>query len=103
MKYQFVDFCQANSSPGADGMAFHVNLIGCKDLSGEIYREMRRAIVDWRLRPGARLPPSRELARGLVVACRDKNSRAGVMLGYGAIPTARIEEGLCLLQACFDA
>jgi len=32
-----------------------------------------------------------------------KNSRAGVMLGYGAIPTARIEEGLCLLQACFDA
>jgi GntR family transcriptional regulator/MocR family aminotransferase len=28
--------------------------------------------------------------------------RAGVMLGYGAIPTAHIEEGLCLLRACFD-
>jgi len=24
------------------------------------------------------------------------------MLGYGAIPTARIEEGLRLLRACFD-
>jgi len=24
------------------------------------------------------------------------------MLGYGAIPAARIEEGLRLLRACFD-
>jgi GntR family transcriptional regulator/MocR family aminotransferase len=30
------------------------------------------------------------------------NPRAGLMLGYGAIPTARIEEGLRLLRACFD-
>ncbi|ESZ08538.1 hypothetical protein NKH89_12635 [Mesorhizobium sp. M0923] len=29
--------------------------------------------------------------------------RAGIMLGYGAIPTADIKEGLRLLQACFDA
>jgi GntR family transcriptional regulator/MocR family aminotransferase len=29
--------------------------------------------------------------------------RAGVMLGYGAIPTADIEEGLHLLRACFDS
>ena len=29
--------------------------------------------------------------------------RAGVMLGYGAIPTARIEEGMHLLRACFDS
>jgi GntR family transcriptional regulator/MocR family aminotransferase len=29
--------------------------------------------------------------------------RAGIMLGYGAIPTADIEEGLRLLRACFDA
>jgi GntR family transcriptional regulator/MocR family aminotransferase len=27
--------------------------------------------------------------------------RAGLVLGYGAIPTARIEEGLRLLHACF--
>jgi GntR family transcriptional regulator/MocR family aminotransferase len=29
-------------------------------------------------------------------------ARSGIMLGYGAIPTARIEEGLHLLRACFD-
>jgi GntR family transcriptional regulator/MocR family aminotransferase len=28
--------------------------------------------------------------------------QAGVMLGYGAIPTAHIEEGLRQLRACFD-
>ncbi len=28
--------------------------------------------------------------------------QAGMMLRYGAIPTATIEEGLCLLRACFD-
>ena len=27
---------------------------------------------------------------------------AGIMLGYAAIPTAHIAEGLCLLRACFD-
>jgi GntR family transcriptional regulator/MocR family aminotransferase len=28
--------------------------------------------------------------------------RAGIILGYGAIPTAHIEEGMRLLRACFD-
>jgi GntR family transcriptional regulator/MocR family aminotransferase len=32
-----------------------------------------------------------------------ENPRAGMMLGYGAIPTAHIEEGLHLLHACFDS
>jgi GntR family transcriptional regulator / MocR family aminotransferase len=49
-------------------MEFHVSLIDRKDLSGEIYRQIRRAIVDGRLRPGEFLPPSRELARRLSVA-----------------------------------
>jgi GntR family transcriptional regulator / MocR family aminotransferase len=49
-------------------MEFHVSLIDRKDLSGEIYRQMRRAIVDGRIRPGEFLPPSRELARRLSVA-----------------------------------
>ena len=48
--------------------AFHVSLVGRKDLSGEIYRQIRRAVLDQRLRPGDRLPPSRELARVLVVS-----------------------------------
>lgn len=29
--------------------------------------------------------------------------QAGIMLGYGAIPAARIEEGVRLLRACFDS
>jgi GntR family transcriptional regulator/MocR family aminotransferase len=48
-------------------MEVHVNL-GGKDLSGEIYRQFRRAILDGRLRPGEVLPPTRELARRLSVA-----------------------------------
>jgi GntR family transcriptional regulator / MocR family aminotransferase len=49
-------------------MEFHVSLTGRKDLSGEIYRQLRRAIVDGRLRPGDLLPPSRELSRSLGVS-----------------------------------
>jgi GntR family transcriptional regulator / MocR family aminotransferase len=57
-------------------MDFHISLVGRKDLSGEIYRQLRRAILDQRLRPGDRLPPSRELARSLAVA------RATVTVAY---------------------
>ena len=56
--------------------AFHVSLVGRKNLSGEIYRQVRHAILDRRLQPGDRLPPSRELARSLVVA------RATVTVAY---------------------
>ncbi len=56
--------------------AFHVSLVGRKDLSGEIYRQIRRAVLDRRLRPGDPLPPSRELARALAV------SRATVTVAY---------------------
>ncbi|MEO8201654.1 MAG: PLP-dependent aminotransferase family protein, partial [Gemmatimonadota bacterium] len=57
-------------------MEFHISLIGRKDLSGEIYRQLRRAIVDGRLRPTDLLPPSRELARRLGV------SRTTVTVAY---------------------
>ncbi|CCV07143.1 hypothetical protein MESS2_480005 [Mesorhizobium metallidurans STM 2683] len=57
-------------------MAFHISLVGRKDLSGEIYRQIRRAILDRRLRPGDPLPPGRELARTLAV------SRATVTVAY---------------------
>jgi GntR family transcriptional regulator/MocR family aminotransferase len=57
-------------------MALHISLAGRKDLSGEIYRQIRRAILAGRLRPGDRLPPSRELARELAV------SRMTVIVGY---------------------
>jgi GntR family transcriptional regulator/MocR family aminotransferase len=57
-------------------MEFHVSLIDRTDLSGEIYRQLRRAILDGRIRPGESLPPSRELARRLSVA------RTTVMVAY---------------------
>src|SRR6187431_2410980 len=49
-------------------MDFHVSLAGRGELSARIYRELLDAIVDGRLRPGERLPPTRELAHRLDVS-----------------------------------
>jgi GntR family transcriptional regulator/MocR family aminotransferase len=57
-------------------MQVHVNLIGRKDLSGEIYRQLRQAIVDGRLRSGDCLPASRALSSSLEV------SRTTVTVAY---------------------
>jgi GntR family transcriptional regulator / MocR family aminotransferase len=57
-------------------MELHVSLVGRDDLTGEIYRQLRRAILDGRLPPGERLPPTRELARRLSV------SRSTVTVAY---------------------
>jgi GntR family transcriptional regulator/MocR family aminotransferase len=45
-----------------------VSLVGRRHLTREIYRQLRAAILDGRLRPGERLPASRELAQRLSVA-----------------------------------
>jgi GntR family transcriptional regulator/MocR family aminotransferase len=73
-------------------MEFHVSLIGRKDLSGEIYRQMRRAILDGRLRPGDPLPPSRELALGLRVS-RTTVTVAYDRLGAEGFVTSRVGAG----------
>jgi len=57
-------------------MDFQVNLIGRKNLSGEIYRQIRSAIGDGRLRAGDCLPASRDLAQSLRV------SRTTVTVAY---------------------
>jgi GntR family transcriptional regulator/MocR family aminotransferase len=57
-------------------MDFQVNLIGRANLSGEIYRQIRNAIGDGRLRPGDCLPASRDLAQSLKV------SRTTVTVAY---------------------
>src|SRR6185369_4284684 len=57
-------------------MEFQVNLVGRKNLSGEIYRQIRNAIGDGRLRPGDYLPASRDLAHSLKV------SRTTVTVAY---------------------
>src|SRR3954453_21083027 len=49
-------------------MDFHVSLAGRGDPSVRIYRQLRDAVLDGRLRAGERLPPTRELARRLAVS-----------------------------------
>ncbi|MFI6534657.1 PLP-dependent aminotransferase family protein [Nonomuraea sp. NPDC050547] len=49
-------------------MDFHVSLEGRGDLAARIYRQLLDAILDGRLRPGERLPPTRELAARLDVS-----------------------------------
>ena len=46
----------AQSNFATNMTTFHVSLVGRKDLSGEIYRQIRRAVLDRRLRPGDPLP-----------------------------------------------
>jgi GntR family transcriptional regulator/MocR family aminotransferase len=45
-----------------------INLDRDQDLSGQIYRKIRRAVLDGRLRPGEAVPATRELARRIGVA-----------------------------------
>jgi GntR family transcriptional regulator / MocR family aminotransferase len=73
-------------------MEFHVSLIGRNDLSGEIYRQLRQAILDGRLRPGDNLPPTRELARGLRVS-RTTVTVAYDRLGAEGFVTSRVGAG----------
>ena len=49
-------------------MDIQITLAGRGDLSARIYRQLRDAILDGRLRPGDRLPATRELAGQLGVS-----------------------------------
>ncbi|MFB4308056.1 PLP-dependent aminotransferase family protein [Actinomadura sp. GTD37] len=49
-------------------MDLHVSLVGRRDLVGQIYAQLRAAILDGRLRAGDALPPTRELARRLAIS-----------------------------------
>jgi GntR family transcriptional regulator / MocR family aminotransferase len=67
----------------------HVSLGGREDLSGEIYRQLRTAIVAGRLQPGDALPPTRELARGLSVSRTTVTEAYGRLWGEGLITSRR--------------
>lgn len=66
---------------------FHVSLAGRGDLSARIYRQLLDAILDGRLRPGERLPPTRELAvrlavsRNTVAVAYDRLTADGFLVG----------------------
>jgi DNA-binding transcriptional regulator YhcF (GntR family) len=71
---------------------FHVSLVGRKDLSGEIYRQLRRVILEGRLRPGDALPPTRELARSLSVSRTTVTVAYDRLWGEGLV-TSRVGAG----------
>lgn len=70
----------------------HISLVGRTDLSGEIYRQLREAILDGRLKPGDRLPPTRELARSLSVSRTTVSVAYEGLTGQGFV-TARVGAG----------
>jgi GntR family transcriptional regulator/MocR family aminotransferase len=70
----------------------HVSLVDRQDLSGEIYRQLRAAIVQRRLTSGERLPPTRELARRLGVS-RNTTSVAYDRLISEGFASARVGAG----------
>ncbi|HSL34256.1 MAG TPA: PLP-dependent aminotransferase family protein [Candidatus Limnocylindrales bacterium] len=69
-------------------MELHVSLVGRRDLAGEIYRQLRAAILERRLRAGERLPPTREMAARLSV------SRTTVGVAYDRL----ISEGFAVAR-----
>jgi GntR family transcriptional regulator/MocR family aminotransferase len=73
-------------------MEYHVSLVGRKDLSGEIYRQLRRGILDGRLRPGDALPPTRALARSLNVSRTTVTVAYDRLLGEGFV-VSRVGSG----------
>jgi GntR family transcriptional regulator/MocR family aminotransferase len=73
-------------------MEFHVSLRGKGDLSARIYRQILDAIVDGRLRPGQRLPPTRELAAQLDVS-RNTAALAYERLTAEGFLTGRVGDG----------
>jgi GntR family transcriptional regulator/MocR family aminotransferase len=62
---------------------FHVSLNGKRGLSAEIYRQLRGAIHDGRLRAGEALPPTRELAARLEVSRSTVNVAYDRLIGEG--------------------
>lgn len=70
-----------------NGMEFHLTLAERHDLTGQIYRQLRAAILDGRLRTGEQLLPTRELASQLGV------SRNTVMQAYDLLMSDGLLEG----------
>ena len=82
-------------------MDFHVSLHGRDDLTGQIYQQVKAAILDGRLRAGDALPPTRELARRLEVA-RNTVSAAYDRLTAEGFVAARTGSGTFVRAAGFD-
>jgi GntR family transcriptional regulator / MocR family aminotransferase len=65
----------------------HISLEGRRDLPGQIYQQVRDAILDGRLKAGEVVPPSRELARRLTVSRNTVGVAYDRLIGEGFIET----------------
>ncbi|SDM74464.1 MocR-like pyridoxine biosynthesis transcription factor PdxR [Allokutzneria albata] len=79
-------------------MDVHISLDGRRDLSGQIYRQLRAAILEGRLRPEDALPPTRELARHLAVARNTVSVAYERLTGEGYL-TSRVGSGTFVSEA----
>jgi GntR family transcriptional regulator/MocR family aminotransferase len=73
-------------------MDFHVTLKGRARLSAEVYRQLRAAVLDGRLRPGDSRPPTRELAHRLAVSRNTVTNAYQRMIAEGFL-TGRVGSG----------
>jgi GntR family transcriptional regulator / MocR family aminotransferase len=71
---------------------FHIDLMGRQGLTDQIYRALRAAIIDGRLRAGELLPPTRDLARRLQVSRNTVGVAYDRLMGEGFL-VARIGAG----------
>jgi GntR family transcriptional regulator/MocR family aminotransferase len=81
---------------------FHVSLLGRADKTGQIYQQVKAAVLDGRLREGEPLPPSRELAKRLEVS-RNTVSAAYDRLTAEGFVAARVGAGTFVRFGGFDA
>jgi GntR family transcriptional regulator / MocR family aminotransferase len=70
----------------------HVSLDGRRDLTAQIYLQVRAAILDGLLRPGEALPPTRELAAALSVSRNTANAAYEKLAAEGFL-TSRVGVG----------
>ena len=90
--YRLVDQTNHSGPAYIPHVDVHVSLVGRKNLGGEIYRQLRRAILDGRLRVGDQLPPSRALAGSLSVSRTTVTVAYDRLAGEGFV-TSRVGAG----------
>jgi len=73
-------------------MELHVVIEGDKDLTGQLYRQLKEAIRSGRLAPGEKLPPSRLLAEQLSLS-RKTVAEAYTRLTYEKLLAGRVGSG----------
>jgi GntR family transcriptional regulator/MocR family aminotransferase len=79
-------------------MDFHVSLDSRGDYSARVYRALLDAILDGRVRPGERLPPTRVLARSLGVS-RNTVAAAYDRLSAEGFVDGRVGDGTFVTEA----